>query len=122
MILLVEDDSGLNELERRVLTDAGFEVRAVERGDDALLVLAEEIVDLVILDYRLPDMTGLDVLAALPDDPPPVLVVSGYADPTLERRMLDAGARRFIYKDGAMAFLDNIVAATREELAGRVLV
>ncbi len=121
MILLVEDDRGISALEERALTEASFKVQIVESGAEALGAIASDSVDLVVLDYRLPDMTGLDVLEAMGErtNELPVIVVTGLAIPTLERKLLAAGARRFIVKDMNLTFPHRIVAAANELISMR---
>ena len=65
-ILLVEDDADIRAIVTLALTAFGsFAVEAVEDGYAALAVIDEVAPDLVILDYMMPGMNGLDVLAAL---------------------------------------------------------
>lgn len=62
-ILLVDDNLDHVQLAMRALRQAGpWRVEAARLGREALDKLREEPFDLVLLDYRLPDMTGLDVL------------------------------------------------------------
>lgn len=119
MILVVEDDPGVTALEERTLIDAGYEVCAVATGKEALAALNCEPIRLVLLDYRLPDMTGLDILESMGERTTtvPVIVVTGYQDSTLEERVLSHGARRMILKDGGLTFLQRIVEAVATEWA-----
>lgn len=64
-ILLIEDDATLNRIVATQLTSAGFRVRGVLRAGDALRVLAEEEPALILLDIRLPDRDGIDLLKEL---------------------------------------------------------
>ena len=61
-ILLVEDDLTLNRLIVGQLERAHFKVRGVLRGQDALSAVREEEPALVLLDIRLPDVNGLELL------------------------------------------------------------
>ncbi len=93
-VLLVEDEAPIAVLEREALERSGFRVKDVARGQRALecLALCDQIA-LLVLDYRLPDMTGADVLEALGGrtESLPVVVVTGYPDPDVERSMRAAG-------------------------------
>ena len=76
-VLLVEDDDKLGAQIRDGLTDAGFTVAWVTRGDEAL-VSSFSACDLIILDLMLPGVHGFDVLAAIRREHHhvPVLVLS----------------------------------------------
>lgn len=70
-ILLVEDDADIRAIVTLALTAFGsFAVESVEDGNAALAVIDEVAPDLVILDYMMPGMNGLDVLAALRSSDP----------------------------------------------------
>jgi two-component system, OmpR family, phosphate regulon response regulator PhoB len=60
-ILVVEDEAPLGELLVYNLTAEGFEVEHVDRGDEAELRLAETPFDLVILDWLLSGVSGLEI-------------------------------------------------------------
>ncbi len=72
----------------------------------------------MVLDYRLPDMTGADIVAAMGDRIAdlPVLVVTGFPAPETEERMRAAGVSDYIIKDIALAFLDNLPGAVEAAL------
>ncbi|MEA2471610.1 MAG: hypothetical protein QOE38_2609, partial [Thermoleophilaceae bacterium] len=64
-ILLVEDDSELREMVRRVLIREGFDVTGRATGGDALRAVDHEAPDAVVLDIGLPDSDGRDVCHAM---------------------------------------------------------
>ena len=66
-VLVVEDDRELRELVRRYLERAGHPVQTTGSGADALAALAAGGIELVVLDLGLPDVDGLEVLAAARD-------------------------------------------------------
>jgi DNA-binding response OmpR family regulator len=61
-VLVAEDDAGLREVLTQGLEDAGYHVDAVERGDDAIEQLKFYDYDVVVLDWRMPGRSGLDVV------------------------------------------------------------
>jgi two-component system, NtrC family, response regulator PilR len=65
-VLIVEDESAVSHLLSRVLTSEGFDVEAVESGEEALRRLQNELYDVVLLDLHLPKMGGMEVLSAAP--------------------------------------------------------
>ena len=67
-ILVVEDEAALLTLLRYNLEKQGFRVEEATDGQEALLRIAESKPDLVLLDYELPELDGLEVIAALRGD------------------------------------------------------
>jgi two-component system cell cycle sensor histidine kinase/response regulator CckA len=91
-ILLVEDESDVRNLARRILTSAGYTVLAAAGGAQALDRLAgyDGDVDLLITDVVMPGMSGTDLAARLRAERSlPVLFISGYAERLLEPQLTD---------------------------------
>lgn len=82
-ILIVDDDPELVELVSRMLQSAGkeYELRIAYQGMEALGILMQQQMDLVLLDMVMPDLSGLDVLFAMKQEVTlaeiPVIVISG---------------------------------------------
>jgi CheY-like chemotaxis protein len=82
-ILIVDDDPELVELIRRMLQSSGkeYDTRIAYQGMEALGILMQQRVDLVLLDMVMPELGGMDVLFAMKQDPAladiPVIVISG---------------------------------------------
>jgi two-component system, OmpR family, response regulator QseB len=114
-LLLVEDDTELAELLRRLLDGEGYRVQQVRDSHSALVCLLDNSFDVVVLDRGLPDGDGLDLLARLRrvGDTTPVLVLSAYG--TLEDRVtgLDAGAEDYLVKPVEVAELFARLRALR---------
>ena len=64
-ILVVEDEKDIRELISFTLDYGGFKVVAVSNGEDALVKAKEELPDLILLDVRMPRMSGYEVCAEL---------------------------------------------------------
>ncbi len=123
-VLLVEDEAPIALLEREALERSGFRVEVAALGQRALecLSLGDDFT-LLVLDYRLPDMTGADVIEALGEriERLPVVVVTGYPDPEVERSMRAAGIYDYLIKDLGLKFLDilpDVARAVVESHAG----
>lgn len=88
-------------------------VAAVGRGDDALAVLAVEHVDCAIVDIRLPDMSGLDLTAAIRRGHPAtsVIVLSTYLSEETVRASREAGAAAYVAKSAGVAELRRALDA-----------
>ncbi len=72
-----------------------------------------ERLGLLVLDYKLPDMTGADIVATLGDRLAtlPVVMVTGYPDPVVEEQMRAAGVFDYIIKDMDLKFLGRLPIA-----------
>jgi len=81
-ILLVEDDPAVNYILKRYLEKAGFDVIAASGPREALGLFASSPVDLVVTDFRMPGMSGEELLLQLRAERPalPALIVSAYAN------------------------------------------
>lgn len=98
-ILLVEDDRGVREVVRQFLSDV-FEVRQAATGAEALAILRRESVDAVVLDYRLPDRTGLEVLTEIRSISAslPVVMMTGYGSEWICASAFKLGVRDYFPK------------------------
>jgi CheY-like chemotaxis protein len=78
-ILLVDDELSMLELLRRILIALGYHVTAASSGPEALSEIGSQPLDLVVTDYRMPEMNGWQLIAALQSRHPHLkaLVISG---------------------------------------------
>ena len=101
-ILLVDDEPEQVEMYRYALEDAGFAVFSAGTGSDAVARARDVRPDLIVLDVRLPDMTGWDVCAALKTDPRteriPILILTAAATQTLPAAATSAGCTGYLIK------------------------
>ncbi len=99
--LVVDDDAEVRDILRAVLSRAGHEVVDVGDGREAVEQLAAHEFDIVLLDVELPQLNGLEVMAAvkaLGQPRPPVLMISGLGSPRDVTRGLQAGASIYLTK------------------------
>ncbi len=95
-ILIIDDDRSFAESLAETLEALGYQPRAAATGEEGLRLLESGGIDAAFLDFRLPDMTGLDVLRALKEMPEdrrvPVIMLTAYAsaDNTIEAMKLGA--------------------------------
>ncbi len=121
-VLLVEDDESIAMLERESLERHGFRVREAGLGRRALEYLEKcDALALLVLDYRLPDMTGADIVEVLGDRivSLPVVMVTGYPDPAVEAQMRAAGVFDYIVKDMGLEFLDSLPNAAQAAIGNQ---
>ncbi len=99
-ILLVEDDADLREAISVTLRLGGVDHVAFECAEDALPAIDPEVEQMLVTDFRLPGMNGLQLLAKARDLHPqlPVVVMTAYADTQLAVQALKGGARDFLIK------------------------
>ena len=115
---LVADDSPIIRLlARRLLEADGYRVREAADGAQALTSCQEEMPDVLLLDWRMPVMNGLDCLSRLRrlpgGDRPKVVFCSVEAAPDMIRTALDAGADEYVMKP-----FDGEILAAKLVLAG----
>jgi two-component system phosphate regulon response regulator PhoB len=67
-ILIADDDPGVRELCRIVLKNEGFEVVEAENATDCVTLAGETLPDLILLDWMMPDIDGMDALRMLKAD------------------------------------------------------
>ncbi len=99
-LLLVEDDFLIGSGTEKALTSEGFMVDWVKSKEDALAATKVQHYDLVILDIRLPDGSGLDVLASLRNNSQkmPVLMLTALNQTSDRVKGLDLGADDYLVK------------------------
>ena len=101
-ILIVEDEEALTQLLRYNLESEGLSVEVVERGDDAETRIAENPPDLVILDWMLPGVSGIEIcrrLRARPDTRQlPILMLTARGEEAERIRGLATGADDYVVK------------------------
>lgn len=102
LILIIEDNSGIAELISSTLTDKGYLTLVASSGSQALELIKKEPVDMIILDYSLPDMDGKEIIASIHKaniDMPPFIVSTGRGDEQLAVDMMKLGAFDYLVKD-----------------------
>ncbi len=99
-ILVADDEAAIRHVLTLVLADKGYEVRAVQDGEEALRELSTRSYDVVICDVRMPKMDGLALLrAALPQWPElTFIVMSAYGSPDAALNAVSLGAYDYVSK------------------------
>ena len=108
-VLVVDDEPGVVELLYRFLSGLGCEVTTARSGAEALEALRQSSPDFTLLDIRMPEMDGLEVLDAIRVeglDAGKVWVVSGYANDAEAQQALERGAADFISKPLDLKYLE----------------
>ena len=101
-ILVVDDDSATLKFFVDLLTKSGYRVRPASDGELALRSVQAKLPDLILLDYNMPGMNGIEVCRHLKRDPEtrdiPVIFLSGLEETDLKVKALEAGAIDYIIK------------------------
>lgn len=123
-ILVVDDHALVREGLRQVLKGLAADVDVLEAGlCSRAFELADQHadLDLVLLDYHLPDMNGLEAMDVFAREHPelPIIVLSGSVNPRIMRQVMNKGAAAFLTKSGMS---EELLAVTRLVLAGDVYV
>ena len=99
-ILIIEDEEKIARVLQLELQFEGYETKMVHSGADGLLTFHDEAWDLVLLDWMLPEMRGLDVLKRIRkhDEAARVILLTAKGDIADKVAALDAGANDYVTK------------------------
>ena len=128
-LLLVEDDPALSELREYRFTNEGYRVRATADGDEALVLAAEEVPDLVILDWMIEGTSGIEVCRRLRRDKAtshvPIIMLTAREAEDDRIRGLETGADDYVTKPFSprelLARVSAVLRRIRPALAGETL-
>jgi CheY-like chemotaxis protein len=113
-ILVVEDSCHLRELLGNILTSRGWDPILAETGREALAKLECQTPRVILMDMRLPDISGFGLAAILKKHPVyrniPILAATGSPDDIARQRCLAAGCDDFISKPFAISVLERRLA------------
>ena len=128
-ILLIEDDQNLTELVRYNLEQEGFKVTCEADGEDGLLTAIEEAPDLILLDWMLPNLSGIEICRRLRRENItkniPIIMLTARSEETDRIRGLETGADDYITKPFSpkelIARINAILRRIRPALSGETL-
>ena len=116
-VLLVEDEGAQREVLTYNLESEGFRVVAAETGDEAMLLVAEEAPDLMVLDWMLPNVSGIEICRRVKADPDtrhiPIIMLSASSDEGDRVRGLETGADDYVVKPYSVV---ELMARVRTQL------
>jgi len=116
-LLVVDDDRAILTLIGTLALAEGFDVATTVSGEDAMQQIRQRPVDLVLLDLRMPGITGLDVLRSIREISPRVKVVlmTGYGTIDSAVEAVKLGAVDYLTKPFDLPRLRQLLATVREE-------
>ena len=99
-ILIVEDDKNMALLFEEFVKDEGYTITKADEGNKAIDILKKESFDLMLLDLKLPDMDGFDVMRNLGENNQncAVIVITGQGSMNTAVEAMKLGARDFLVK------------------------
>ena len=112
-VLVVDDDPYTRDILLRFLSERGFDVETADDGESALTTIPDYEPDVVLLDIRMPEMDGVEVLRRIEEEKMDcgVIMISGVADEEVARDTLTMGAADFIYKPFDLDYLETSLLA-----------
>lgn len=114
-ILVIDDDTDICLLLKKYLSKNGFEVEVAYTGKSALSIIEDKKIDLVLCDFRLPDMDGTETLKAIKKIKPDVkvIIITGYSDVKTAVQCIKMGASEYVTKP---IFHEEILHAIKKAL------
>ena len=114
-ILIVDDDPTVRESHKAVLMESGYLVDVAENAKEAIAKSKAKLYDLALVDLRLPDMDGTDLLTAMRETVPKMakIIITGY--PSLENAVaaVNRGADGYVVKPYTM---QDLLRKIKEQL------
>jgi DNA-binding NtrC family response regulator len=114
-ILIVDDDEGIRTVLAAVLEEKGYTVDTAENGKEAIEKTQTNLYNLALIDIRLPDMEGTQVLAKMKDTTPKMrkIIITGFPSVQNSVEALNKGAHAYIMKPFDM---DKALKTVEEQL------
>jgi DNA-binding response OmpR family regulator len=115
-VLIIEDEEDAAELFAEMMRVSGFRVFKTSKSKPAISMMTEEKPDLVLLDIMMPEVSGLDILLQMRQDPNlsriPVIVLTAKSMPTDIKNGMEAGASTYLTKPVGFQELKDAVERT----------
>ena len=99
-VLLIEDDLTFSRILEGFLSKKGYRVTVAHKGKEGLKVFESQTFDFILLDYRLPDTTGMDILLEIRkhNATVPIVIMTSFSDIRTAVKAIKAGAHEYITK------------------------
>jgi two-component system alkaline phosphatase synthesis response regulator PhoP len=113
-ILVVDDDLNILRVFKNILEKEGYQVETVETGKRALEKIKKEKFSVYLIDVKLPDMDGTQLLLKIPNNPKTIkIIVTGFSTDETGKKAADYGADDFLVKP---VKAEDLIATVRERL------
>ena len=121
-LLIIDDERGIRNTLREILSDEGYEVEVAENGVQGLEMARKTAYDLIYSDIKMPEMDGMEVLADLKQSDEtadtPIVMITGHGDVDTAVQALKLGAYDFLLKP---LDLNRILITTKNALESKNL-
>lgn len=122
-ILIVDDDAEIRFVLRKVIEHSGHTVQLASDGEQAMLMMAQELPRLVLLDLMMPRMDGLDVLRRMRENDRlqkvSVIAFTALSSQLIEKELFDLGVRGFMRKPLRIKDLQQMVDSELGRIAAQ---
>src|SRR3954470_23868901 len=120
-LVVVDDEQGILDVVSRFAQRAGYDVVTYSSGREAIAQLQTRRADLVLVDLRMPDVGGLDVLRAIRDldARAPAVLMTGYASVETAVEAIKLGAMDYLSKPLDFGRLEQLLAGVRDDIERR---
>jgi len=117
-ILIIDDEKNILSVLSDILEEDGHSVKTVNNGESGIKILREEEIDLTLLDIKLPDWNGIDLLKLIKSESPKteVIMISGYGTVSIAVEATKLGAYDFIEKPLSIEKVRISIAHALEKL------
>ena len=121
VLVVVDDEQGILDVVGRFAQKAGFEVVACSGGHEAIACLRSRRADLLMVDLRMPDVGGLEVLRSVRETDPhcQAVLMTGYASVETAVEAIKLGALDYLSKPFDFTRLEQLLSSVREEAERR---
>jgi len=121
LVVVIDDEQGILDVVGRFAQRAGYEAITCSNGRDAIAQLQARRADLVMVDLRMPDVGGLDVLRAIREIDPrcQAVLMTGYASVETAVEAIKLGASDYLSKPLDFARLEQLLISVRDDLERR---
>ena len=121
VLVVIDDEQGILDVVSRFARRVGFEVFTCSGGREGLAQIQARRADLVLVDLRMPDVGGLDVLRALREIVPQcqAVLMTGYASVETAVEAIKLGATDYLSKPFDFTRLEQLLTSVREEIERR---
>ncbi len=119
-ILIIDDDKDICLVLSKFLTKKNFEVNVANTGEEGLKLVREHTYDLVLCDYKLPDINGIELLRKIKilDPSVAVIIITGYSDVKSAVETFRYGANDYVtkplYPDELLVTINETIARNRQ--------
>lgn len=120
-VLVIDDEPAVQDLLQRVLANAGHQVTVVDSAEAALIRLARDRYDVLVVDNNLPRMTGLELMSLVRDHHPELraIMITAYNTPAVEARARALGVVSYVAKPfGIVTIVGAVDDAIRDSRRG----